>query len=171
MVQRNHRDSNPNEDNYMQVFGNLATPVEMRVSKQGKPYAQFRLAEATKGLNTEATFYTVRVFKDQVFDFVKGDFLKVTGRLAVDFYLSREGKPTGTLLVIAFEATKIAKPSQVVAKAEEAARAKQTSKQTPKEAADGDTPQPSQPLQPAPTARKLPALQVAQAAFEGWSDC
>ncbi len=151
----------------MQVFGNLATPVEMRVSKQGKPYAQFRLAEATKGLNTEATFYTVRVFKDQVFDFVKGDFLKVTGRLAVDFYLSREGKPTGTLLVIAFEATKIAKPSQVVAKAEEAARAKQT----PREAADGETPQPSQPLHPEPTARPLPAPQIAQAAFEGWSDC
>jgi hypothetical protein len=101
----------------MQVFGNLATPVEMRISKQGKKYAQFRLAEATKGLNTEATFYTVRVMKDQQCDFVKGDFLKVTGRLVADFYLSREGKPTGTLLIIAFEATKIAKPSQVMAQA------------------------------------------------------
>jgi hypothetical protein len=27
-----------------------------------------------------------------------------------DFYLSREGKPTGTLLIIAFEAAKISKP-------------------------------------------------------------
>ena len=99
----------------MQVYGNMASPVEMRTSKQGKKYSQFRLAEATKGLNTEATFYTVRVMKDQEFDFVKGDFLKVTGRLVADFYLSREGKPTGTLLIIAFEATKISKPSQVVA--------------------------------------------------------
>jgi hypothetical protein len=41
----------------------------------------------------------------------KGDFLKVTGKLKTDFYLSREGKPTGTLLVIAFEAAKIAKPA------------------------------------------------------------
>jgi single-stranded DNA-binding protein len=41
----------------------------------------------------------------------KGDFVKVTGKLKTDFYLSREGKPTGMLLVIAFEAAKIAKPS------------------------------------------------------------
>jgi len=36
--------------------------------------------------------------------------VKVTGKLKADFYLSREGKPTGTLLVIAFEAAKIGKP-------------------------------------------------------------
>jgi len=35
----------------------------------------------------------------------------VTGKLKADFYLSREGKPTGTLLIIAFEASKISKPS------------------------------------------------------------
>ncbi|WP_230081218.1 hypothetical protein [Burkholderia pseudomallei] len=40
----------------------------------------------------------------------KGDFVKVTGKLKADFYLSREGKPTGTLLILAFEAAKIAKP-------------------------------------------------------------
>ena len=40
----------------------------------------------------------------------KGDFVKVTGKLKADFYLSREGKPTGTLLIIAFEASKIARP-------------------------------------------------------------
>jgi len=42
----------------------------------------------------------------------KGDFVKVTGKLKADFYLSREGKPTGTLLIIAFEASKIAKPTR-----------------------------------------------------------
>ena len=36
--------------------------------------------------------------------------MKVTGKLKTDFYLSREGKPTGTLLILAFEATKIVKP-------------------------------------------------------------
>jgi len=41
--------------------------------------------------------------------------VKVTGKLKTDFYLSREGKPTGTLLIIAFEAAKIAKPSSVAA--------------------------------------------------------
>lgn len=45
----------------------------------------------------------------------RGDFVKVTGKLKTDFYLSREGKPTGTLLIIAFEAAKIAKPSSVAA--------------------------------------------------------
>ncbi|MCS6479752.1 MULTISPECIES: hypothetical protein [pseudomallei group] len=48
----------------------------------------------------------------------KGDFVKVTGKLKADFYLSREGKPTGTLLILAFEAAKIAKP--VAASAESA---------------------------------------------------
>ncbi|MGF6937098.1 hypothetical protein OKW41_006260 [Paraburkholderia sp. UCT70] len=51
---------------------------------------------------------------------VKGDFVKVTGKLKADFYLSREGKPTGTLLVIAFEAAKIAKPAPQPAPATEA---------------------------------------------------
>ncbi|UUZ77438.1 hypothetical protein LP414_09560 [Polaromonas sp. P1(28)-13] len=41
----------------------------------------------------------------------KGDFVKVTGKLKADFYLNHEGKPTGTLLIIAFEASKIAKPA------------------------------------------------------------
>ena len=39
----------------------------------------------------------------------RGDFVKVTGKLKTDFYLSREGKPTGTLLIIAFEANKLAR--------------------------------------------------------------
>ena len=43
----------------------------------------------------------------------KGDFARVTGKLKTDFYLGRDGKPTGTLLIIAFEASKIAKPVAV----------------------------------------------------------
>jgi hypothetical protein len=47
----------------------------------------------------------------------KGDFLKITGKLKADFYMSREGKPTGTLLIIAFEAAKIAKPAAALVEA------------------------------------------------------
>lgn len=137
----------------MQVFGNIATPVEMRVSKQGKQYAQFRLAESTKGVDTEPTFYTVRVMKNQVFDFVKGDFLKVTGRLTVDYYLSRDGKPTGTLLIIAFEASKIAKPSQTAAQNKVNEVVEKPAVVAPTQVA---------PVPPAPT-------QPARPQFAGWS--
>jgi hypothetical protein len=43
---------------------------------------------------------------------VKNDFVKVTGKLKADFYVSREDTPTGTLLIIAFEAAKIIKQPQ-----------------------------------------------------------
>lgn len=99
----------------MQVFGNVATQPERRVTKAGKEYAEFRLAESQRSKpgnsSEEPTWFTVRVMKSNVPEFVKGDFVKVTGKLKTDFYLSREGKPTGTLLIIAFEASKIAKPA------------------------------------------------------------
>jgi single-stranded DNA-binding protein len=89
----------------MQVFGNVATQPERKQSKSsGKGYFEFRIAEAQRGIDTSPTFYTVRVMKDENPMLDKGDFVKVTGKLKADFYLSREGKPTGTLLIIAFEA-------------------------------------------------------------------
>lgn len=100
----------------MQVFGNVATQPEVKKSKStGKAYYEFRLAESQRGVSAEATWYTVRVMKEDKPLLDKGDFVKVTGKLKTDFYLSREGKPTGTLLIIAFEAAKIAKPSSVAA--------------------------------------------------------
>ena len=100
----------------MQVFGNVATQPEVKKSKvSGKAYFEFRLAESQRGVDTEPTWYTVRVMKDSKPLLDRGDFVKVTGKLKTDFYLSREGKPTGTLLNIAFEAAKIAKPSSVAA--------------------------------------------------------
>jgi single-stranded DNA-binding protein len=96
----------------MQVFGNVATQPERKKSKTtGKDYFEFRMAESQRGVDTQPTWYTVRVMKDSALELDKGDFVKVTGKLKVDFYLSREGKPTGTLLIIAFEAAKIAKPT------------------------------------------------------------
>jgi len=103
----------------MQVFANVATQPERKVSKTtGKAYYEFRVAESQRGVNTQPSWYTVRVMKEAKPELDKGDFVKVTGKLKADFYLSREGKPTGTLLIIAFEAAKIAR-SQAVSVAEE----------------------------------------------------
>jgi len=101
-----------NEDIKMEVFGNVATlPVRKESKSSGKGYFEFRLAEAQRGIDTSPTFYTVRVMKDEDPLLEKGDFVKVTGKLKADFYIGRDGKPTGTLLIIAFAARKIAKPA------------------------------------------------------------
>ena len=103
----------------MQVFGNVATQPERRTSKAtGRGYYEFRLCESQRGVDTSPTWYTVRMMKDQNPVLDKGDFVKVTGKLKTDFYLSREGKPTGTLLILAFEATKLARRAAVVETAE-----------------------------------------------------
>lgn len=94
----------------MQAFGNISTPPVRKESKAtGRGYYEFRLAESTRGLDKDPTWYTIRLMKDEDPGFSKGDFLKVTGKLKADFYLSREGKPTGTLLIMAFDAVKLAK--------------------------------------------------------------
>jgi single-stranded DNA-binding protein len=103
----------------MQVFGNVATAPARKESKTtGKGYFELRLCESQRGADPEPSWYTVRIMKDVDPQLVKGDFVKVTGKLKTDFYLSREGKPTGTLLIIAFEAAKIAKPSNASSSAE-----------------------------------------------------
>lgn len=97
----------------MQVFGNVATQPERKLSKTtGKPYFELRLCESQRGLDSQPTWFTVRIMKPHNPELDKGDFVKVTGKLKADFYLSREGKPTGTLLIIAFEAAKISKPAK-----------------------------------------------------------
>lgn len=98
----------------MQFYGNVATDPVRKVSKtNNKGYFEFRAAESQAGLDKEPTWFSVRVMKDVDPCLKKGDFVRVTGKLKTDFYLSREGKPTGTLLVIAFEATKRAKSDDV----------------------------------------------------------
>lgn len=96
----------------MQVYGNVATlPVRKESKSTGKGYFEMRLAEAQRGIDNAPTFYTVRVMRDEDQLLDKGDFVKVTGKLKADFYIGRDGKPSGTLLIIAFEASKIAKPA------------------------------------------------------------
>lgn len=99
----------------MQVFGNVATQPERKTSKtNGKRYSEFRLAESQRGVDTQPTWYTVRVMRDEPLELDRGDFVRVTGKLKADFYMSREGKPTGTLLILAFEAAKISKPTKAI---------------------------------------------------------
>ena len=94
----------------MQVFGNVASAPERKVSKSTqKGYYEFRLAESQRGADASPCWYTVRMMLDENPQLNKGDFARVTGKLKTDFYLSREGKPTGTLLIIAFEASKVSK--------------------------------------------------------------
>jgi len=94
----------------MQVFGNVASVPERKVSKStNKGYYEFRLAESQRGADASPCWYTVRMMLDENPQLNKGDFARVTGKLKTDFYLSREGKPTGTLLIIAFEASKVSK--------------------------------------------------------------
>jgi hypothetical protein len=106
----------------MQVFGNVATePVRKESKASGKGYYEFRMCESQRGSDANPTWFTVRVMKDVSLDLKKGDFVKTTGKLKADFYLSREGKPTGTLLIIAFESTKIAKPTAATTSEQEEA--------------------------------------------------
>ena len=118
----------------MQVFGNVATLPERKQSKStGRGYYEFRLAESQRGVDTEPTWYTVRMMKDHNPRLDKGAFVKVTGKLKTDFYLSREGKPTGTLLILAFEASNLASPA---AQAEGHAAGAQATEPKPQEQAN-----------------------------------
>lgn len=104
----------------MQVYANVATePVRKESKVSGKGYFEFRVAESQRGPDQSPTWYTVRVMKDEDLELSKGDFVKITGKLKADYYLSREGKPTGTLLILAFEATKIARLAAVKKQTEE----------------------------------------------------
>ena len=91
----------------MQVFGNAASPPERKNTQKG--YYEFRLAESQKGVDTAPTWYTVRMMLDESPQLNKGDFARVTGKLKTDFYMGRDGMPSGTLLIIAFEASKVSK--------------------------------------------------------------
>lgn len=100
----------------MQFYGNVASEPTRKVSRTTQnAYWEFRACESQRGQDDTPTWLTVRVMKDADPKLRKGDFVKVTGKLKTDFFLDRAGQPSGMLLVIAFEAAKIAKPSEVIA--------------------------------------------------------
>jgi single-stranded DNA-binding protein len=135
----------------MQAFGNIAAAPERKLSKSTvKFYVQFRICEAQRGRDDAPTWYTVRVMKDENPLLEKGDFVKVTGKLKADFYVGRDGKPTGTLLIIAFEASKIAKPAAL--KEDQASKTSETPQPAPKALASASerlaVQEPQRPLEP-----------------------
>lgn len=95
----------------MQAFANVATKPAQRTTKAGgRTYWEFRAAESAKNEAKEgATWYTVRVFQDDDPGFVKGDFIRLIGKLKFDVFMSREGKPMGVLVVMCYEAKKYEK--------------------------------------------------------------
>jgi hypothetical protein len=100
----------------MQFYANVGSEPTRKVSLTTQnAYWEFRACESQRGQDDTPTWLTVRVMKDADPKLKKGDFVKVTGKLKTDFFLDRAGQPSGMLLVIAFEAAKIAKPSEVIA--------------------------------------------------------
>ena len=148
----------------MQVFGNVASVPERKVSKStNKGYYEFRLAESQRGADASPCWYTVRMMLDENPQLNKGDFARVTGKLKTDFYLSREGKPTGTLLIIAFEASKVSKNPGLQEGAESAPPA--APRATLKEKAPAkqlERPQAPAPVKPPMPAPERQAAAVAQ---------
>lgn len=90
----------------MQAFVNVATaPVRRTTQTGGKTYWEFRAAESAKlEEKAAATWYTVRVFQEADPGFCKGDFVRLLGKLKLDVFMSRDGKPMGVLVVMCYEA-------------------------------------------------------------------
>lgn len=132
----------------MQAFANVATaPVRKTTQNGGKTYWEFRAAESAKNEDKAGTtWYTVRVFQEADPGFSKGDFVRLVGKLKLDVFMSREGKPMGVLVVMCYEAKKYvtgAKPPQSTA-AEAAAQ--------PTDEVPAPAVQSSQPVQRSPVA-------------------
>ena len=153
----------------MQVFGNVASPPERKVSKNTqKGYYEFRLAESQRGADASPCWYTVRMMLDENPQLNKGDFARVTGKLKADFYIGRDGMPSGTLLIIAFEASKVSKLAAVPD------GEKLVAPVVPKEAVKEKAPavQQVRPQAPAPVKLPMPAPERQDAAVaQDESDC
>ncbi|MEJ1933858.1 hypothetical protein WDZ92_26980 [Nostoc sp. NIES-2111] len=104
----------------MQAFANVASqPVRKETKSGGKPYWEFRAAESAKNEGkSEATWYTVRVFQEADPGFSKGDFVRLVGKLKLDVFMGREGKPMGVLVVMCYEAKRYDKTAPGNAKSE-----------------------------------------------------
>jgi hypothetical protein len=99
----------------MQAFANTATAPVQKTTKGGKAYWEFRAAESAKNEDKDAaTWYTVRVFQQEDPGFTKGDFIRIVGKLKLDVFMSRDGKPMGVLVIMAYETKKYdkTKPGQ-----------------------------------------------------------
>lgn len=81
----------------MQVYGNIASPIEKRVSKAGKDYYTFRLAEnwgKRDDPQRTTTWYDVSAFIAELDAdmLAKGQYVKINGRLNVQTFTRRNGE-------------------------------------------------------------------------------
>lgn len=107
----------------MQAYCNVATLPQRKVATtSGKVFWEFRAAESFKG-DSEATWYTVRVFEEADPQLAKGDFVLVTGKLKNDVFMGREGRPMGILTLLAFSVSKVQRGSKNKAKDKDATQA------------------------------------------------
>lgn len=128
----------------MQAYCNVATePARKVAATSGKAYYEFRAAESVKG-DAEATWYTVRLFRDEDPGLKKGDFVCVTGKLKNDVFIARDGKPMGILTLLAFALTRITKDGerQDIVRAPQAPPAPARSLPAPSAAASDDADNP-----------------------------
>lgn len=106
----------------MQVFGNIATPIEKRTAqKSGKDYFVFRLAENQgKDDNRTTTWYDVSAFITELdADLLsKGQFVKVTGRLDIQAFMKRNGEPGAAATILASSIEPVEKKARADAPAE-----------------------------------------------------
>lgn len=103
----------------MQVYGNIATPLELRKGKT-KDFYTFRLAENQgRDENRTTTWYEATAFLSELdADLLsKGQFVKVTGRVEAQAFLKRDGTPGAALKIVTssvvpFEARNTAESGQ-----------------------------------------------------------
>jgi single-stranded DNA-binding protein len=99
----------------MQVFGNIANPVEKKTSKAGKDYFRFRLAENQgKEENRTTQWYDVNAFIEELDGDLlsKGMFVKVTGRLVVEAFMKKDNTPGAALTILANQVQPVEKKTQ-----------------------------------------------------------
>lgn len=107
----------------MQVFGNIATPLEEKVSQaSGKKFYVFRMAENQgKEDSRTTTWYNVTAFISELDAdlLAKGQFVKVSGRLEVEAYMKKNGEPGASAKILAAKV----EPVEIKAKEEAPASA------------------------------------------------
>lgn len=91
----------------MQTYANVGTqPVRKQALSSGRFYWEFRAGESFRG-DSDTTWYTVRLFREDDPGLKVGDFVCLTGKLHQDVFVNREGKPTGVLVLLAFSCSRI----------------------------------------------------------------
>lgn len=94
----------------MQVFGNIATPVEKKSAKSGKDFYTFRLAENQgRDEHRTTTWYDVTAFISELDAdlLAKGQFIRVEGRLDVQAFKRKNGEPGASATILAFKITPV----------------------------------------------------------------